>query len=289
MSRSEAKFVINVDTGSFESEVIEKSKTVPVLVDFWAPWCSPCRVLGPVLEKLASEYQGQFILAKLNTDENPQISAEFGIQGIPNVMLFRDGQMVDQFVGAYPESSIRKFLHPHFPSEADRLFSLAERRLEEGKPAEAEPLLNAVLQLEPAHSAAHLALAKILISSGRGQQAANHLDAIPGLSDDYETSTRLREVIAFRDQCEEAGGEQLWRERLAKNPDDLDARFGLACCLAAAGKYRDAMEEFLTVVAKNKSYPDEAPRKAMLAIFSVIGERSPLADEYRTRLARTLY
>jgi putative thioredoxin len=289
MVSSDSAFVIAVDTDSFETEVIERSRTVPVLVDFWAPWCGPCRVLGPILEKLAAEYRGGFILAKLNTDENPRISAEFRIQGIPNVMLFRDGGVVDQFVGAYPESGVRKFLDSHLPSEADKVFSLAQLRLEEGKPSEAELLLNEVLRLDPKHSAAHLALAKALINSGRGKQALPHLEAIPGLSDEYESAARLREVLAFQDECEQGGGEQLWRQRLAKDPDDLDSRFALACCLAAAGKYPDALDEFLTLVAKDKRYRDAAPRKAMLAIFSVIGERSVLADEYRTRLARTLY
>ena len=289
MPLSESASVISVDSESFETEVIEKSRTIPVLVDFWAPWCGPCRVLGPILEKLAAEYQGRFILAKLNTDENPRIAAEFGIQGIPNVMLFRDGAVVDQFVGAYPESGVRKFLESNLPSEADKLFTLAQKRLESGKPSEAEPLLNKVLQLDHEHSAAHLALAKVLINSGRGEHALSHLDAIPGFSDEYESAARLREVLAFQDECEKGGGEQFRRERLAKDPGDLDSRFALASCLAAAGKYSDALEEFLTIVAKDKRYRDEAPRKAMLAIFSVIGERSDLADEYRTRLARTLY
>jgi len=289
MPLSEPASVISVDSESFETEVIEKSRTVPVLVDFWAPWCGPCRVLGPILEKMAAEYQGRFILAKLNTDENPRISAEFRIQGIPSVMLFRDGGMVDQFVGAYPESGVRKFLESHLPSKADKFFTLAQEHLEGGRPVEAESLLNEVLQLDPSNSAAHLALAKVLINSGRGKHALSHLDAIPGLSDEYESAARLREVLAFQNECEVGGGERFCRERLVKDPGDLDSRFALACCLAAAGKYPDALEEFLTIVAKDKRYRDEAPRKAMLAIFSVIGERSELADEYRTRLARTLY
>ncbi len=289
MEKNDLQYIVNVDESSFEREVLERSKTVPVLVDFWAPWCSPCRSLGPILEKLAGEYRGSFILAKLNTDENPQISMEYGIQGIPNVMLFRDGRAVDQFVGVIPESGVRKFLEPHCPSQADRLFDLAQRRLQDGKPSEAELLFNEVLQLDPGHSAAHLNLARIMIRSGRSQQALAHLDAISGMADEYESVIRLREVLVFQADCLEGGGEAVWRERLAQDPNDLDARFGLGCCLAAKGEYREALEEFLAIVAKNKRYRDEDPRKAMLAIFSVIGERSELADEYRTRLGRTLY
>jgi putative thioredoxin len=289
MATPKSEFVVDVGEGSFEAEVLDRSKTVPVLVDFWAPWCAPCKTLGPILEKLAIEYGGRFILAKLNTDENPSISIEYRIQGIPNVMMFRDGGVVDQFVGAYPESSIRKFLDPYCPSEADKLFGLAERRIQDGKSAEAELLLKDVVKLEPTHSAAHLALARILISSGRGEQAISHLDAISGMADEYESATRLREVLLFQDECQQVGGEQAWRRKVEGDPNDLDARFGLASCLAAAGKFREALDEFLAIVTKNKRFRDEAPRRAMLAIFSVIGERSELADEYRTRLARTLY
>ncbi|HEU0046181.1 MAG TPA: thioredoxin, partial [Nitrososphaera sp.] len=282
-------FVVSVDEQSFEKEVIEKSATVPVLVDFWASWCGPCRSLSPVLEKLADEYKGAFILAKVNTEESPRLAVQFKIQSIPKVMLFRDGRVVDQFVGAYPEHSIREFLSPHCPSEADKLFAVAERTQQAGKGTEAEKIFLEVLNLNPEHSPSHLALAKILVSSNRAAEAVKHINAIPGMADEYEAATHLREVLAFQKECEQAGGEKACQERLEKNPADLEARFGLAACLASSGKYREALEEFLTLVAKDNRYRDEVARKAMLAIFSVIGERSELADEYRTRLARTLY
>ncbi len=283
------EFVTNVDESSFNEEVLEKSKRVPVLVDFWAPWCAPCRTLGPVLEKLATEYKGAFLLAKVNSDENPRLSMQYGIQGIPNVILFRDGKDVDQFVGAYPEASIRKFLEPHCPSESATLFTAAQQKQEVGDFKEAEEILRKVLTIDPGHSASHLALARLLIGSRRGDEALLHIEAIPALADEYESAARLKEVIAFQTECQQAGGEGPWRERLEKDPKDLDARFGLASCLAASGKYKEALEEFLQIVARNKLYREEAARKSMLAIFSLIGERSELADEYRTRLARTLY
>jgi putative thioredoxin len=289
MPESQSQFVTAVNEETFQKEVIEKSASLPVLVDFWASWCGPCRILGPILEKLAVEYKGAFILAKVDTEENPGLAMRFRVQSIPCVMLFRDGRVVDQFVGAYPESSIREFLNPYCPTEADKLFATAEQAASAGKGAEAEKLYTKVLNLDPGHSAARLALARIYISTKRPTEAAKHIEAIPIAAKEYDAAARLKEVLGLHLECESAGGEEACREKVQKDPKDLDARFGLASCLAVSGQYREALEELLSIVAKDKRYRDEAARKAMLAIFSLVGERSELADEYRTRLARTLY
>lgn len=289
MASSTSKFVVELNQDQFESEVVERSHTTPVLVDFWAPWCGPCRSLSPVLERLADEYAGAFLLAKINTDENQDLALAFQIRSIPQVVLFQEGKAVDQFAGAIPEAEIRQFLKPYCPTEVDKLFSQARVKLEAGQKEEAKGLLEQVINREPRHSPARLALARLLIGEQLPEQARPHLQAIPFLADEKEAADRLEQVIGFQADCKEAGGQASLRETLESTPQDLDARMALASCLVAAGQYREALEEFLAVVARDKHYREDLARKAMLAVFSLVGERSDLAEEFRGRLARTLY
>lgn len=289
MASSTSKFVVELSQDQFESEVVERSHTTPVLVDFWAPWCGPCRSLSPVLERLADEYAGAFLLAKINTDENPDLALSFQIRSIPQVVLFQEGKAVDRFAGAIPEAEIRRFLKPYCPSESDKLFSRAQGKLESGQNEEAKGLLEQVIDREPQHSPARLALARLLIGEQLPEQARPHLQAIPFLADEKEAADRLEQVIGFQADCEEAGGQASLRKTLESVPQDLEARMALATCLVAAGEYREALEEFLAVVARDKHFREDSARKAMLAVFSLIGERSELAEEFRGRLARTLY
>ncbi len=285
MAGSANPFVIEVSEETFAREVIERSRQTPVLVDFWATWCAPCRTLGPVLEKLAAELSGAFVLAKVNTEENQELSARYGIRSIPNAKLFSGGEVVDEFVGALPESQVREFLSRHCPSEADELAKEAGALLERGENDRAVDLLERAVALDSAHASARLALGRIALAHGDEAKMDEHLRAIPLGTPEADAAEHVRAAAGFATTCREAGGFDACHARAKATPDDLDARYELGACLALRGHYREALDRFLSVVEQNKNHRDGAARKAMITVFGLVGMRSALADEYRRELA----
>lgn len=278
--------VIEVTEESFEKEVIERSHQVPVVVDLWAPWCGPCRTLGPLLERLASEYAGQFVLAKINVDENPLLAQAFRVQSIPLVLAVRNGQVVGQFLGAQPEPRVREFLASLLPSDVDRLVAQASAHLAAGKVAEAEGLFRQALERDPRAAGALVGLARILLERGEAEEATKLLDRVePGPwrseADRLLAGLRLRGV--------EGADESALRQRLLAHPGDLAARLELGKWLAAQGRYREALEELLEVVRRDRNFQDQAARKAMVDIFQVLGSGNELAEHYRAELAKILF
>jgi putative thioredoxin len=279
-----AAHVFEVGVAEFEADVLYASRDRPVVVDFWAPWCGPCRTLGPVLEKLAAEYAGAFALAKVNTDEHPELGQRYGVRGIPNVKLFRDGAPVDEFVGALPEAAVRAFLDRHCPSEADALIDEAVELLAAGGIDDARAKLDAALALSPDLAPAHLALARMDLAAGDADGVRRHAKAISPAAPEAEVAAHLIEALGFTERAREAGGEAACRARLAEHPRDRDAQLGLAASLAAAARYRDALDAYLRAVELDARYRDGEARRAMLTIFGLVGARSTLADDYRRKL-----
>jgi len=277
---------VDVAAGGFAA-VLEESRRRPVVVDFWAPWCAPCRTLGPVLERLAAQGGGAWLLAKVNVDQDPEVAGRFGVQGIPAVKAFRNGQVVDEFVGAVPESQARRWLERIVPGPADLAFAEAQPLLAGGPPEAARQALERVLVLAPTHAGALLGLAELALQAGRPGEALERLDRIPSA----EAERLGRRVAAVRLRAS-APAESLaeLRRRVEASPGEAEPRLVLARALAAAGQVPAALEELLELVRRfRRAEPGEEARRAMLQLFELVGARSELADTYRTKLSRELY
>ena len=283
------QWTIEVTDQNFEQQVVERSHAVPVVVDFWAPWCGPCQAIGPLLEQLAEEQNGNFVLAKINVDDNPMLAQAFAIQSIPAVKAIRNGAIAGEFLGAQPEPAIRQFVADLLPSEAESLAREGTRLAEEGKSQGAESLYRAALSKEENQPLALLGLSRLLVERGDAADALALLGKIPLNAPESDAAQQLMSQIRLQQGGENAGNEQEYRDKLAANPDDLEARFELAQALAASGKYQEALAEYLEIVKKDRGFQDDGARKAMLEVFDVVGPRSELAEHFRSELAKVLF
>ena len=275
-------------TEAFERDVLQASEKVPVLVDFWAPWCAPCRVLKPVLEKLAAEYQGRFLLAKVNSDEHPQLSAQFGVRGIPNVKAFVDGKLVDEFTGALPESAVRAFIDRLIPTPGEKLRRTARALVNQGDFDEAERHLRSALELEPDNRAVRLDLVELLLAKNSHAEAEQLFAPIPERERD-ERADRLYAVIALWKKSQKLPSIGELEARLAANPADLQARLALGERLFADRRFEPALAALLEVVRKDHGALRPSARKLMVDVFTLAEGQEELVSKYRKLLASALY
>jgi putative thioredoxin len=274
--------VIDVGEEDFEEKVLRASHDVPVIVDFWAAWCQPCLILSPMLERLAEEHDGQFILAKVDVDNNPRLSELFRIQSIPAVKAFRQGQVVEEFVGVQPEEVLRRFVDELLPSPADELADRAEQARESGDLVEAEALSREALAQDPTHQAAKLGLAGLLAMRGEDEEARRLLAQLPSTEGvrQLDASLELRSAARGEDDRESL--------RVRAEAGDPEAELTLAAADAAAGDPRAALERSLRLVELGGDQRDRA-RDLMVRIFESLGEDDPLTREFRPRLASALF
>ena len=272
----------DVNTADFDTEVIERAKQVPVMVDFWAEWCGPCKTLSPTLERLTTEAGGTVELAKIDVDRNQALAQQFGVQGIPTVIAFKDGLPVNQFTGALPEAGVREFIQSLAPSDLDVAVARAEELLDEGRDQEASAILSEVLTVDAQHQDAGVTLAGMLIDSGKTAHALELL----------ETLSQSEEVRALQAAARitEAGDVDVaaLEAAAAADPNDYTASLELAKAKGASGEYETALGALLAIVEAGVEQSDAA-RLAMIDLFDVLGSDDPLVSDYRRRLAIAIF
>jgi putative thioredoxin len=267
--------VIEVDEASFEREVIARSQDAPVVIDFWAPWCGPCRTLGPTLERLASEAKGAWVLAKVNVDENQRLATMFRIQSIPAVKAVHNGKIVDEFVGAQPESQVRTWLKRFVPEKGDSLLEVAQA-MESSDPQGAAARYRLILGEEPQNVEAMFNLGRLLLMQGESEGVETLLQ-LPASTPLYARAHALLPLADFF--------------AAADRPSDGDsaARYRRAATLARSDAYAAAMDELLAIVARDRAFHDDGARKALIGLFAALGDENPLVSAYRRKLANTLF
>ncbi len=285
------KLSLDVDTGAFKEQVIDASRQRPVLVDFWAEWCAPCRLLKPVLEELALEYRGRFRLAKVNSDQNQELAARYGVRGIPTVKAFVDGKPVKEFTGALPATEIRAFIDSLMPSPAEPLRLAAREARARGEVDVARSLLDDAAQLDPGNEPVLCDLAEVLIDLGRLDAAREMLDAQEHKAKD---ATRVAALRARLKLMAAGSGDDpaTLKARIDANAADLDARLQLANSLVRADDFAPALDQLLEIVRRDRAWRDEIARKTMLDLFTLLSadpRHEHLIRDFRVRLARTLH
>ncbi len=280
----------DVSRADFEQKVLAASHQAPVLVDFWAPWCQPCRILKPILEKLAAELGGKFILAKVNSDENQELAVQYGVRSIPAVKAFVGGKLVDEFTGALPEGQIRQFLERLLPSPAEPLRQEALAAYARGDVEGARKTMAAAINLDPKNDDAYLDFVEMSLSANALDEARELLDVVAGKARDTARVAALQAQLQLAQSGSGADVAAL-QAQVDASPDDLDTRLQLANALAVGQDYRGALAQLLEIVRRDRSWNEEAGRKTMLTLFNLLAaqpQHGALVREYRTQLSRTL-
>jgi putative thioredoxin len=289
---SDSPYIFDVSgAASFEQLVIENSFHKPVLVDFWAEWCAPCKALMPLLAKITEEYAGELLLAKVDCDVEQDIVMRFGIRSLPTVVLFKDGQPVDGFAGAQPEAAIRELLKPHVaepaPAAADPM-EAAQALFADGRFADSEALLKQILTENNEHAAALILYARCLAERGELGEAEAVLGAVKG-DEHRQALAGAKAQLTFLRQAADLPEVAMLKSRLAQNAGDDEAAYQLAVQQLARQQYEPALDALLKLFVRNRSYQDGLPHKTLLQVFDLLGGDHPLVTAYRRKLYQAIY
>jgi putative thioredoxin len=279
--------VIDVDSESFESDVLETSHDVPVVVDFWAPWCGPCRTLGPTLEALADEAGGDWILAKVNVDNNQQLAQQFNVRGIPAVKAFVDGKVADEFTGAKPKNAVELWLETFMPSQADADVQAARKAEAAGDEDRAAEAYRSALEEDPNHTRALVGLSRIEFARGEREAAAELLERV--LPGDEGQDTAEFQKAWFQVEAADLPDPDELANRVEADGTNLTARWELAVKLAADAHYDEALEHLLQIVIRDREFREDVGRETMVRIFHILGPQSDRTRQWQKKLGRAMY
>ena len=285
----ESPYIHNVSMQNFQNLVLENSINKPVLVDFWADWCQPCQTIMPMLAKLAEEYAGKFELAKVNADEEQELAAHFGIKSLPTMKLFFKGQLVDERMGAVPESDIRAMLDKHIVSESDQFMQAAMMSYQQGQTEQALAMLNEALAKDPDNAQLKVTIAQMVQAEGDSESALALLDSLDEENSKLDAAIQLRAEINMAAQIAGLPDLNEIEQRLSQNPNDLEALLQKSRHLIAQGDYDNAMECLLTVMRSDRNFEDDAGRTGLLEIFDLLGGEHPSVQKYRRKLFTLLH
>lgn len=286
---AQSAHVVDVTLENFQSVVLQASMRVPVLVDFWADWCAPCKTLIPVLEKLAEEYKGAILLAKVNADQQPDLTAHFGVRSLPTVKILFRGQLVDEFVGALPESQIRALLDKYALSESEQLRRQAKALVAQGDTAQALAILRQANQADPNNMDVLLDLASVSAQTGDLQTAKDICDNLPADMRGKPEAKQLQARLRFVEKAGQLPDPASLQQRLAADPNDAEALHQLSLHQILANDFEAAINTLLELMQKNRDYGDDAGRKTLLEVFDLLGKEDPLVKTYRRRLYAMLH
>jgi putative thioredoxin len=287
---AESKYICEITSiGEFEEKVLKPSFGVPVLVDFWAAWCQPCQMLMPLLGKLAEEFQGKFLLVKVNSDEQQALATQYGVRSLPTVKFFRDGAIVDEFMGAQPESAIRALLDKYVVRDSDLVREQARKLREAGQLDQTLDMLKSAAGADPDNPRVRVDLMSVLIEAKRYDDADALYADLPFAEKESDAIKALLAELSFHRQAGDLDDLATLMEGVKNNPGDLSERLRLAAQLVVGGRLEDAMDQYIEVMKRDRTFQDEAGRKGLLEVFTLLGADHPAVNTYRRKMFALLH
>ena len=286
---SDSPFIHNVGIEDFQNLVLENSMKQPVLVDFWADWCAPCKQIMPILAKLVEEYGGKFHLAKINADEQQELAGHLGVRSLPTMKLIVNGQIAGEKVGAVPEAEIRAMLDTHIVSESDQMMQAAMVAYQQGQTDQALEIMNQALAKDPENGALKVEIAKLVHAQGDSQSATALLDSLSEEDAKLDAAIQLKTEIEMAETLAGLPDIAEIESRLQKDPKDLEALLARSQHQSAQGDYESAMQSLLTIMQTDRSFEDDAGRLGLLKLFDLLGGEHPLVQQYRRKLFTLLH